>query len=168
MDPVEILARAYSLAVGLAVGGGALALVIWRDSWRWRQLAAAYADERTFEAPERRFSTLILHGRGVAFNSYRGIVTLQADRNGLLIRFRPLFLTIPFYKPLYIPFTDIQAVPRRWLLMAHAVELETAKVPGLKIVMWDSTAEWIDAQCGGRLGARSAAAPKGIAAGWPG
>lgn len=152
MDFMEIFARIFALAFGLVVGGGALAIVIWRDSWRWRQLAEVYAtDLASLSAPERRFATLILEGRGVAFNSYRGMVTLQADRGGLHIRFRPLFLSVPFYRNLYIPFGELTASFRRWALVVRACEMETAQVPGLKILLREEAAEWLGLQSGGHF-----------------
>lgn len=166
MDFMEIFVRFYTLGFGLVFGGGALAVVIWRDSWRWRQLAAVYEATTMPQGPQRRFSTVILHGRGVAYNSYHSMVTLHADRNGVWLLFRPFLLTIPFFKPLYIPFTDLQATPRRWMLVSKAVELEASKAPGLKLVLWQRGADWIEDQSGGRLGLETRQASR-MAASWP-
>ncbi|KCZ49616.1 MULTISPECIES: hypothetical protein [unclassified Hyphomonas] len=166
MDFVEIFARFYALGFGLVVGGGALAIVIWRDSWRWRQLAEAYESAAEPEGPRKRFSTVILHGRGVAYNSYHSMVTLHVDRKGIWLLFRPFLLNIPIFKPLYIPFADLQATPQSWMLIHRTVELETGKTPGLKIVVWQRTADWIDEQSGGRLGLFSRQASR-MAASWP-
>lgn len=166
MDPIDILARAGSLATGFAMAASAFAWLVWCDSWRWRQLAAVYASDRELlRAPERRFASLVLHGRAMAFNLYRGTVTLQADRWGVYIRVRPMFLPFPFYEPLFIPFSDIQVTPRRWYSIAQAFEIETAKVPGIKLVIRDSAADWINRHSAGRFAARPYAA-YGLAQGW--
>ena len=166
MDFVELFARFYALGFGLVVGGGALAVVIWRDSWRWRQLAAAYETTKLPEGARKHFMTVILHGRGVAYNSYHSMVTIHVDRAGLWLSFRPFLLSVPFFKPLYIPFADLQATPQTWMLISSAVELETSKVPGLKLVIWERTADWIEEESGGRLGLLSRQASQ-MAASWP-
>lgn len=166
MDFVEIFARFYALGLGLVIGGGALALVIWRDSWRWRQLAEAYETSAEPQGPRKRFATVILHCRGVAYNSYHSMVTLHVGRNGIWLLFRPFLLTLPFFRPLYIPFADLQATLQTWMLIHKTVELETAKVPGLKITVWQRTADWIDDESGGHLGLPAQGA-RGLAASWP-
>ncbi|MCA8902452.1 MAG: hypothetical protein KDA53_14515 [Hyphomonas sp.] len=166
MDIVEILSRAVSLAFGAAVGFGALAFVLWRDGGRWRQLAAAYGTAAGLPGAARKWiGFVILHEGGLVFNSYRGMVRLQADAAGLHIHYRPFYFSTPFYVPLFIPYREMRVRRRRWILFADCAELETAGVPGIRIVLPREAAEWAEAQSGGRFGYGLTASRT---AAWPG
>ena len=73
----EILQKAFLLSIGLFVGGGALYLVYFRDSYRWRYLENVYGAPWKRPLETRYLQSAVAYGDGVASKSYNGILTIR-------------------------------------------------------------------------------------------
>ena len=167
VDLSEVIARAISLTYGLAVAGGLFGFVAYRSSWRWRRLAKAYATQEDMPAAKQWMQTVVLHGSGIAFNNYRGTVTVGVGHGGLMLRaLGPV--PSPFHAPLLIPFQDIAFTKRNWFLNRGVWEITTRQVPDVRLIIHSRTRDWIDAQAVAGTSRRHPAPPKrATSATWP-
>ena len=146
---MEFLLQIVTGAFGLAVGGGALIFVLYRSAFRWRKLAEVYAGKPEHCIAKLNFQTVILTGMGVAFNSYKGIVTFEIGETGIVMRlFAPFSL---FHPPLFIPFSDLSAVQTEWFLNDISYAMSAQKVPGISIIVSSSLIRLIEEKAGLRL-----------------
>jgi len=144
MTLIEITNIFIRGAFGLALAGGILAFVWYRvASVRWRPLSEYYGRPIETAREVRRLQTLIIHGVGAAFESYKGIVTVGVSDSGLSLSLLPPWAV--FHAPLFIPYGDISIRERQWFLF-KAVEITTRKAPQTKIVIYPELWNWIEEQ----------------------
>lgn len=137
---MEEFVSAYPLLVP------ALALVFWfmlmalmsRLSG-WAALAEVYPAFESYDGAARRFSSISMERLKGLPTNYNGVVTLGADVRGLHLRILLPFR--PYHPDLVIPWSDVAASKKRFLL-AEGVELQFARAPGVRLAMPRALAEW--------------------------
>lgn len=160
----ELYARALSLAYGLAFAGGILWVVTWRDGMKWRKIAAAYPLTGEEPAERRWLQTVCLSDGGLAFNSYRGVVTVGLAPDGVMLR---MLVSPPgVYPPIFVPFSDMDFTERRWFLRNDAMWISMRQVPGVSIVVFDKLRDRIREGAAGQIGPAKRARPI-AATSWP-
>ncbi len=130
MTIAEMIEKAWLLAIGPGVGGGALYLVYYRDAHFWRYLSNFY--EAPWQRPieTRRFQNAVAYGEGFASKSYNGLLTIGIHEFGLALSIISPFSF--FHKPLFIPFSEIKGWKQFWYLNAKSYELELESAPDVK------------------------------------
>jgi hypothetical protein len=87
-------------------------------------------------------------GRQGAFNSYKGILKIGVDQNGVSLAIIRPFSFFYFCEPLFIPYSEIKGWQQQWYLDSKSVELEFARVPEVKMVMPADQVEWMRKRSG--------------------
>ena len=140
MSIAAIIEQLYLLSVGLSVLFGICGFMLYRNSWRWRQLATVYTAATNEKPKKQRWTNMILHGAG-AWNTYSGTTLVGINEQGLTLKVLPPFSF--FHRPLFFPFEEVRLVPTRWLFQdAYQIALDHDK--GLCIVINASTVDWIN------------------------
>jgi hypothetical protein len=122
----------------------------------WSALAERYEAVDPFEGPTRRFQTIAMSRFKLVPATYGNIVNIGADARGLHLS---LFLPFrPFHPRLVVPWSDLHAAPKQFLLWARA-ELTAAGAPEIKIAIPGPAAAWLAERSGGRF-VFEAAAPQ--------
>ena len=154
---LKVLLQLFAAAGGLAFAFAILAYIYHRDAHRWQRLARAYGSGWGPPAASRRVAALILHGEGTAFNSHRGIVTIGVVGDGLVLKVIPPLSA--FMEPLFIPFGDLTKGERPWFVNATSIELRTAAVPDIGIILAEDDVAWIEAASARKISGSNAGAP---------
>ncbi|MEM8944583.1 MAG: hypothetical protein AAGD11_05305 [Planctomycetota bacterium] len=133
--------------VGVSVFVGSLAMVWTANARRWNRLALPYCDDRPpIDSTLRQMQSLVLVGGGIAFNSYKGIVTVGISSDGISLRlFAPFSV---FHPPLLIPYQDIQVEPTSWYLNCSSFRYSFAAVDDVEMIVDDTLKDWIDREVG--------------------
>ena len=162
MDAVlDALRLVLTALPGLLVVGGMLAFIHKRDAVDWERLAAVYG--RPWQKPqERRLANLVLFSEGRPAKSLSGAVSIGIYEGG--IGLRPVRLFHPFYRPLFVPFSEIGTWAQIWYVNARSTEMQFARTPGMRLVMPRDQADWIRARAEGRIAAHAGPPPGGR---WP-
>lgn len=129
----------YGVFAGLIIG-------VWKaNSRRWNRLAAEYrAVETPRSHPARTMQTVILVGRDLGWNSYRGLVTVNVTPAGIALRLMPPFSAC--HPPLLIPFADVHVEPKRWYLVGKTFQYRLSRVGDVQIIVHDDLHAWIESQ----------------------
>ncbi|APZ96183.1 hypothetical protein [Fuerstiella marisgermanici] len=123
---------------------------IWKsNARRWTRLARVYSaagpsDCDASNCVSKGMQTVILTGRDIGWNSYKGIATVNVTSEGIL--FQLMFPFCTFHPPLLIPFRDIQVVPRQWYLFGKTFQLTLARVKDVQIIVHSELIDWIARQ----------------------
>ncbi len=138
--------------------------MLWRQAFRWRNLAQYYAGDGGRLLEHRNLQSAVLLGQG-GFNSLKGILKIGVNEKGVSLRvMKPFSL---FHAPLFIPFADIRGWKTSWYLDAPSTELEFRRAPEIKIVVPSEQAEWIQSRAGQTMMLRDVPPPRGKAGqGW--
>ena len=157
MDFGLLIQQAVMTAFGLSIAVGAFAFIYFRDATRWRRLAGVYGQSWMPPLKKKHMRSLVLYGDGIAFNGYKGIVTIGIHETGIALKVMPPFGF--FTPPLFIPFRDIRGWNQFWYLDAKSIELEIRAAPDIKIVMPASQVKWIEEASGRDLDLRDKCPP---------
>lgn len=138
--------------------------MLWRQAFRWRNLAQHYAGDGGRQLEDRNLQSAVLLGQG-GFNSLKGILKIGVNEKGVSFRvMKPFSL---FHAPLFIPFADIRGWKTSWYLDAPSTELEFRRAPEIKIVVPSEQAAWIQSMAGQKMMLRDVPPPRGKAGqGW--
>lgn len=112
----------------------------------WSSLAEIYSAHETFEGATKRFSSISLERVKGMPTRYNGAVNLGADLRG--IHLWMLFLFRPYHPALSIPWSEIAATPKRFLLV-EGVEFSFSRAPGVRLAMPRKLADWAAANSAG-------------------
>lgn len=140
--------KSFSLALGLAVVGGLLYMVMQMHLAMWRRVAAIYAG--TFERgqhPSKLAGAVAIAERGIRW----GYTSNQRQR-----AYPPVRVTIlphaiglqvvqPFgygSKPLVLPFAEMELVSTKWALWGDPVAIRMKRTEGVDIILYRHIMEW--------------------------
>jgi hypothetical protein len=108
----------------------------------WWDLGRVYRATRPFAGPLWRFQSA-----GLRWNtSYGGIVSIGVTAEGLYLSV--LFLFRIAHPPLFIPWYDISAKPKKAWFVIHLVELRFRQVPDVPVYLQRRLADRIQNQVG--------------------
>lgn len=155
----EFISQVGTFVFGSAIAGGLFFGVHWRNAYRWRMLARHYGREWRQPTETRTMQNGVLYGHDTAYNSYKGILKIGVDHNGVSLAIIRPFSFFYFCEPLYIPFKEIKGWQQSWYLDSKSVELEFARVPEIKMVMPADQVEWMRKRAGQQLTIRAEPTP---------
>ncbi|MEO1523811.1 MAG: hypothetical protein AAFX06_00160 [Planctomycetota bacterium] len=136
---------------GAFIAGAIFLAVHYRAAFRWRQLAARYGVQTAIQgAASRRMESVFLFGAGIAFQSYRGIVNVTVNTEGVGLSIARPFRYFSFCPPLFIPHEEIVATPTDWFVNASSVKLAFRQVPEIELVVSEELTRWIHGVVQGR------------------
>lgn len=112
---------------------------------RWHILAAEYSGGPVDAIGDAlQLQSVILTGSGIAFSSYRGIVTIANDGNGLWLKLLPPFSA--FHPPLFLPYSELQIKASSWYLNNSSYKLMLPRVGDIGIIIDGDLANWLIAR----------------------
>lgn len=158
MSILEFLQQALTFAFGSGLAIGLFVFVYWRNSARWRLLARHYGRDWGRPSETRKMQNGVMYGQG-AFNSYKGILKIGVDQNGVSLAIIRPFSFFYFCEPLFIPYSEIKGWQQQWYLDSKSVELEFARVPEVKMVMPADQVEWMRKRSGLQMTVRAEPTP---------
>ncbi|MFN7165266.1 MAG: hypothetical protein ACK4P2_10665 [Hyphomonas sp.] len=138
---MDLISSLLALLPGLVIAGGLMAFIYKRDAVDWEKLAAVYGREVTGHLARRRFNNMILYSEGRPAKSYKGVVTIDLHPDG--IGLKPFPFLVPFQKPIFVPFADIEGWKQTWYLDSKSTELAFRKAPQMRLIMPTSQVDWI-------------------------
>lgn len=120
---------------------GLMSFVYKRDAIDWEQLVSVYG--RDWQPPRlrKRFANMILYSEGRPAKSYKGIIEIGVLEAGIALR--PNRILVPFQKPVYIPYSDIQGWKQGWYVDAKSAELSFRKAPQMRMIMPHDQVLWM-------------------------
>lgn len=137
------MASVLLFIVGQCVFVGAISLVWRANARRWNRLARAYRTEHLSAGETQlRMQTLILVGGNIAFNSYKGTVTIGLTHAGITLRLLGPFAI--YHPPLCIPYSDIDVRPTSWYLNSASFKYSFAQVDDVEIIIDEELKSWIE------------------------
>lgn len=123
-----------------------LMYAVWKaNARRWNRLARVYQLSSKPSPPESdvmRMQTVILTGRDIGWNSYKGITTVAVTSDGILFQIMPVFSA--FHKPLLIPFGEISVAPKKWYLFGKSFQLSFSGVDDVQMIVHSELMEWVE------------------------
>lgn len=140
--------KSFSLALGLAVVGGLLYMVMQMHLAMWRRVAAHYAGAfDTGVHPAKLAGAVAIAERGIRWGytsnqrqrAYPPVrVTLLPDGIGLQV-------VQPFgygSKPLLLPFAQMELAATKWALWGDPVAIRMTALAGVDIILYRHIMEW--------------------------
>lgn len=136
------MAHAFSMCIGLVVFCGAIRMVWKSHSRRWNRVAVQYPEGSGSEyIAQRKLQSLIFTGDGVAFNSYKGTVSVGLSEAGLALNLLPPFSWL--HPPILIPFGDVLVQPATWYLNTESYKLSFRRSQEVQIIIDSELYHWI-------------------------
>lgn len=145
----ELIEKLWLMSIGIGVFVGALYVIYFRDSYRWRYLGEFYQAPWRRPIETRYFQHAVLYGKGVASKSYNGLLTIGVHEMGVALSVIPPFSF--FHKPLFIPYSEIKGWQQFWYLNSKSCELEFNSAPDVKLVMPASQVKWLQEKSRGQI-----------------
>ena len=138
---LDLISQIFGLLFGVLFAGGLMAFMYKRDAVDWEKLEAAY--RRPWTAPEntKTFATALLYSEGRPAKSLKGLLTIGLYPYGIGIR--PSRILLPFQKPIFIPYEDVQGWQQFWYIDGKSIELAFRKTPEMRLIMPKEQVEWI-------------------------
>lgn len=137
----EIAERVYLSLIGVSALIGIYGFLLYRNSWRWRQLAASYPAPPGEKPDRQHWTNLVLTGVNPAWNSYSGITLIGVNRRGVFLRLLPPFSFL--HEPLFFPHHQVSLTPTRWLLQ-EAYEIQLRGGFPIRMIINAKAKSWIE------------------------
>jgi hypothetical protein len=132
-------------AIGLAFGGvivfALLRFIYRRHAIDWEQLVSVYGRDWREPAARKRFGDMLLYSEGRPLKSYNSLLEIGLHDDGIALR--PNRFLVPFHRPIFVPYTDIQGWDQSWYLNAKSAELSFQKAPHMRLIMPRKQADWM-------------------------
>jgi hypothetical protein len=130
-----------------------------RDAVDWDRIASIYG--RDWKTPRlyKRFANMILYSEGRLAKSYKGVVSIGLLDDGIALR--PNGFLVPFQRPIFIPYADIQGWDQDWYVDATSTELTFRKAPQMRVIMPREQVKWMLSLAGGAVQISEARPPHG-------
>lgn len=134
----------FNQAIGWMFGGMIvvvlMSLIYKRDAVDWDQLVSVYGRDWQTPRLSKRFANMILYSEGRPAKSYKGILSIGLFDDGVALRPNPIL--VPFQRPIFIPYADIQGWDQGWYVDARSAELSFRKAPHMRMIMPREQVEW--------------------------
>ncbi len=138
---IDLLGQAIGIVFGGVIVVALMSMIYKRDAVDWEQLVTAYGRDWTEPRLLKRFANMILYSDGRPAKSYPAMISIGLYDDG--IAFRPNRVLVPFQRPVFIPYADIQGWDQNWYLDAKSTELSFRKAPHMRIIMPHEQVEWM-------------------------
>jgi hypothetical protein len=111
----------------------------------WTLLAEIYRADTSDPVEQRRFRSMTMARKPFPATNFNSIVTMGAEIGALrLSLFGPLSL---FHPPLRVPIDDLAGRDRK-LLVFQFVDIDVARVPGVRMSMSKGDVDWLERAAG--------------------
>lgn len=138
---IDFLGQAIRLVFGGVIVVAMLRMIYRRHAVDWDQLVSVYG--RDWRAPplKRRIGDVVLYSEGRPAKSYNSLMQIGLYEDGVALR--PNRFLVPFHRPIFVPYTDIQVWDQNWYLNAKSAELSFQKAPQMRLIMPRKQADWM-------------------------
>jgi hypothetical protein len=102
----DLIGQAFSLTLGGVIAFALLRMIYRRHASDWEQLVSVYGRDWQAPAARKRFGDMLLYSEGRPLKSYNSLLEIGLYEDGVALR--PNRFLIPFHRPIFVPYTDIQ------------------------------------------------------------